>query len=166
LGPPFDQPLIGLFGLLDAPPFSLPDSAEIVSVSCAPLATLRRVSGAQLEIADLPGVQGRSDPGIVFVSVKHVPDQNCELAGGCDSGDVLTAPGADGQEEGTQRAGYAFMEPVVVHSTGVVFLSAVALIPWHQARFFAVLIGASALIGAIVSTYITIQVVRTEMTTM
>ena len=43
-------------------------------------------------------------------------------------------------------------------------MSAVALIPWHQARFFAALIGATALIGAIISTYITIQVVRTEMT--
>jgi hypothetical protein len=43
-------------------------------------------------------------------------------------------------------------------------LSAVALIPWHQARFFAALIGATALIGAIISTHITIQVVRTDMT--
>ncbi len=79
LGPPFDQPLIGLFGLLDAPPFSLPDSAEVVGVSCAALATLRRVSGAQLEIADLSGVQGWSDPGVIFVSVKHMPDQDCDL---------------------------------------------------------------------------------------
>ena len=57
-----------------------------------------------------------------------------------------------------------FMSPVVVHFTSVFFLSAVALIPWHQAKFFAALIGATALIGAIISTYITIQVVRTDMT--
>src|ERR1700722_11148200 len=38
------------------------------------------------------------------------------------------------------------------------------LVPWHQAEVFAVLIGATALIGAIISTYITIQVVRTDMT--
>jgi mannose/fructose/N-acetylgalactosamine-specific phosphotransferase system component IID len=36
--------------------------------------------------------------------------------------------------------------------------------PWHRVGFFAVLIGVTAVIGALVSTYITIQVVRTEMT--
>jgi hypothetical protein len=38
------------------------------------------------------------------------------------------------------------------------------LFPSHQARFFAALIGATALIGASISTYITIQVVRTDLT--
>jgi len=57
-----------------------------------------------------------------------------------------------------------FMSPVVVHFTSVFFLSAVALFPWHQARYFAALIGVTALIGAILSTYITVQVVRTDMT--
>jgi hypothetical protein len=56
------------------------------------------------------------------------------------------------------------MSPVVIHFTSVFFLSAVALFPSHQAKFFAVLIGATALIGAIISTYITVQVVRTDMT--
>jgi hypothetical protein len=46
----------------------------------------------------------------------------------------------------------------------VFFLSAVALFPSPQAKFLAALIGATALIGAIISTYITIQVVRTDMT--
>jgi hypothetical protein len=46
----------------------------------------------------------------------------------------------------------------------VFFLSAVALFPWHQARYFGALIGVTALIGAILSTYITVQVVRTDMT--
>ena len=44
------------------------------------------------------------------------------------------------------------------------FLSAIALFPSHQAKFFAALIGATALIGAAVSTYITVRVVRTDMT--
>jgi ATP/ADP translocase len=52
----------------------------------------------------------------------------------------------------------------VVHFTTVFFLSAVALFPSHQAKFFAVLIGATAVIGATISTYITVQVVRTDMT--
>ena len=57
-----------------------------------------------------------------------------------------------------------FISPVIVHFTTVFFVSAVALFPTHQAGLFAMLIGAAALIGAILSTYITIQVVRTDMT--
>jgi hypothetical protein len=57
-----------------------------------------------------------------------------------------------------------FMSPVVVHFTSVFFLAAVALCPWHQTGFFAALIGVTALIGAIISTTITIEVVRTDMT--
>jgi len=63
-----------------------------------------------------------------------------------------------------QSATRTFMSPVVVHFTSVFFLSAVALFPLHQAKFLAALIGATALIGAIISTYITIQVVSTDMT--
>jgi hypothetical protein len=66
--------------------------------------------------------------------------------------------------EERQSATHTFMSPVVVHFTSVFFLSAVALFPWHQARFFAAMIGVTALIGAILSTYITVQVVRTDMT--
>jgi len=66
--------------------------------------------------------------------------------------------------EERRSATRTFMSPVVVHFTSVFFLSAVALFPWHQARLFASLIGVAALIGAILSTYITIQVVRTDMT--
>jgi hypothetical protein len=57
-----------------------------------------------------------------------------------------------------------FMSPVAVHFTSVFFLSAVALFPWHQAKFFAAVIGATALIGAVLCSYITVQVVRTDMT--
>ena len=66
--------------------------------------------------------------------------------------------------EERQAATRTFMSPVVVHFTSVFFLSAIALFPWHQAKFFAGLIGVTALIGAIISTYITVQVVRTDMT--
>jgi hypothetical protein len=66
--------------------------------------------------------------------------------------------------EERRSATSTFMSPVVVHFTSVFFLSAVALFPWHQARLFAALIGVTALIGAILSTYVTIQVVRTDMT--
>jgi hypothetical protein len=77
---------------------------------------------------------------------------------------VAVSLGAGYLTEERQSGTRMFMSPVVVHFTSVFFLSAVALIPWHQARFFAALIGATALIGAIISTYITIQVVRTDMT--
>jgi hypothetical protein len=43
-------------------------------------------------------------------------------------------------------------------------LSAVALFPWPQAQLLAALIGATALVGAIISTYTIIQIVRTDMT--
>jgi hypothetical protein len=62
--------------------------------------------------------------------------------------------------EERRSATRTFMSPVVVHFTSVFFLSAVALFPWHQARLFAALIGVTALIGAILSSYITVQVVR------
>jgi len=57
-----------------------------------------------------------------------------------------------------------FMSPVAVHFTSVFFLSAVALFPWHRAQYFAAMIGITALIGAVISAYITIRVVRTDMT--
>jgi hypothetical protein len=66
--------------------------------------------------------------------------------------------------EERQEATRTFLSPVVIHFTSVFFLSAVALFPSHQAKFFAALIGTTALIGATVSTYITVQVVRTDMT--
>jgi hypothetical protein len=47
--------------------------------------------------------------------------------------------------EERQGATRTFMSPVVIHFTSVFFLSAVALFPSHQAKFFAALIGATAL---------------------
>jgi hypothetical protein len=63
-----------------------------------------------------------------------------------------------------QLATRTFMSPVAVHFTSVFFLSALALFPWHQTKIFAALIGVTAVIGAVISTYITIQVVRTDLT--
>jgi hypothetical protein len=77
---------------------------------------------------------------------------------------VAVSLGAGYLTEEHRSAMRTFMSPVVVHFTSVFFVSAVALFPWHQAKFFAALIGTTALIGAIISTYITIQVVRTDMT--
>ena len=36
--------------------------------------------------------------------------------------------------------------------------------PWHEAKFLAALIGVTAVTGAVISAWITIQVVRTDMT--
>jgi glucan phosphoethanolaminetransferase (alkaline phosphatase superfamily) len=77
---------------------------------------------------------------------------------------VAVSLGANSLTEERQSATRTFMSPVVVHFTSVFFLSAVALFPWHQAKIFAALIGVTALIGAVISTYITVQVVRTDMT--
>jgi len=38
--------------------------------------------------------------------------------------------------EERQAATRTFMSPVVIHFTSVFFLSAIALLPWHQAKFF------------------------------
>ena len=57
-----------------------------------------------------------------------------------------------------------FMSPVVIHFTSVFFISAVCLVPSHGPVFFALLIGATAVIGAVVSSTITVQVLRTDMT--
>jgi hypothetical protein len=77
---------------------------------------------------------------------------------------VAVSLGAGYLMEERQSATRMFMSPVVIHFTTVFFLSVVALLPLQQAKFLAALIGASALIGAIISTYITIQVVRTDLT--
>jgi hypothetical protein len=77
---------------------------------------------------------------------------------------VAASIGAGFLTEERQAGTRTFMSPVVVHFASVFFLSAVALCPWHQAEFFALLIGIAALIGAIISTYTTVQVLCTDMT--
>jgi hypothetical protein len=63
-----------------------------------------------------------------------------------------------------QQGTRTFMSPVVIHFTSVFFLSAVCLVPSHGPVFFAVLIGATAIIGIAVSIVISVWVVRTDMT--
>jgi hypothetical protein len=64
-----------------------------------------------------------------------------------------------------RRAGTRmFMSPVVIHFTSVFFISAIALVPSHHTPFFAALIGATALIGVLVSSFITVQILRTDLT--
>jgi hypothetical protein len=77
---------------------------------------------------------------------------------------VAVSLGAGFLNEQRQSGTRTFMSPVVVHFTSVFFLSAVALFPAHRAGFFAALIGATALIGITLSAWITIKVVRTDMT--
>jgi len=63
-----------------------------------------------------------------------------------------------------QRGTRTFMSPVVIHFTSVFFVSAICLVPSHGPVFFAILIGATAVLGIAVSIVITVWVVRTEMT--
>jgi hypothetical protein len=42
-------------------------------------------------------------PHVAFAFAQQMPDEHRELTGGRDSGDMLTAAGADSQEERTQR---------------------------------------------------------------
>jgi hypothetical protein len=67
---------------------------------------------------------------------------------------------SDRHQQGTRT----FMSPVVIHFTSVFFLSAVCLVPSHGPVFFAVLIGATGIIGVAVSIVITVWVLRTELT--
>src|SRR6185437_14234375 len=63
-----------------------------------------------------------------------------------------------------QQGTRTFMSPVVIHFTSVFFLSAICLVPSHGPVFFAVLIATTAVIGVVVSSTITVQVIRTDMT--
>ena len=72
---------------------------DIVSVSCASLAAFGSLACLQLQIAQLPGVQRRSGPHVAFTFAQQMLDEDRELAGRRDSGDMLTAAGADWQEE-------------------------------------------------------------------
>jgi len=53
---------------------------------------------------------------------------------------------------------------VVIHFTSVFFISAIALVPTHRTIVFAALIGATALIGTLVSAVVTVQLVRRNWT--
>ena len=77
---------------------------------------------------------------------------------------VAVSLGAGFLTEQRQAATRTFMSPVVIHFTSVFFASAIAMVPAHGQEFYAVLFGATAVIGAAVSSVITVQVLRTDMT--
>ena len=68
------------------------------------LAAGRLVTGFELEITQLPGVQRRTRPEIALILCQKVPDQDGELACRRHSGDVLPAPALHAQKETAQRA--------------------------------------------------------------
>lgn len=77
---------------------------------------------------------------------------------------VAASLGAGFLTDERRPATRTFVSPVVLHFTSVFFLSALALFPWHHGKIFAALVGATAFVGVILSAWITIQVVRTDMT--
>src|ERR1700674_526556 len=54
----------------------------------------------------------------------------------------------------------AFFSPVVLHFTAVFFISAVGLFPGHKPAVFAALVGGCAAIGAAVSIFTTVELLR------
>ena len=56
-----------------------------------------------------------------------------------------------------------FMSPVVIHFACIFFISALVLVPAHRDSFFATLIGAAAVIGAVVSAFTAVQVMRSNL---
>jgi hypothetical protein len=77
---------------------------------------------------------------------------------------VAVSLGAGYLTSRNQQGTRVFMSPVVIHFTSVFFLSAVCLVPSHGPVFFSVLIGATAVMGLVVSIVISVWVVRTDMT--
>jgi hypothetical protein len=77
---------------------------------------------------------------------------------------VAVSLGAGFLSESHTAPTQTFYSPVVVHFTSVFFVAAIALFPSHRPMFFAALIGATALIGAVISVLVTIQLVRREWT--
>jgi hypothetical protein len=53
-----------------------------------------------------------------------------------------------------------YMSPVVIHFASVFFVSAVALVPSHGTNFFAALIGATGIVGLVISGVITTRLLR------
>jgi hypothetical protein len=57
-----------------------------------------------------------------------------------------------------------FYSPIIIHFACVFFISAIDMVPAHRSSFFAVLIGATALVGAAISAFITVELIRREWT--
>ena len=69
----------------------------------APVPLLLRSAGLQFHRAQLVGDQRRARPEIVLLPGKHVPAEHGQLARDGHCGDLVTAAGADADEEGVQR---------------------------------------------------------------
>src|SRR5262249_44576998 len=102
---------IGRFGLLDPVSFLVALAFEIVGVRGSFLSAGRLVTGFELEITLLPGVQRRTCPEVVLVFCQKMPDQDGELACRRDGGAVLPAPALPAQKETAQRARAARRDP-------------------------------------------------------
>jgi hypothetical protein len=97
--PTGDEARVSRLGLLDPSALLIAMALDIVRVGPASLATRGLVPCFQLQIAQLPRVQRRPRPHVAFAFAQQMPDEHRELTGGRDSGDMLTAAGADSQEE-------------------------------------------------------------------
>jgi hypothetical protein len=105
--PTGDEARVGRLGLLDPSAPLIAMALDIVRVGRASFATRGLVPRFQLQIAQLPRVQRPPGPHVAFAFAQQMPDEHRELTGGRDSGDMLTAAGADSQEErpqGTRRS--------------------------------------------------------------
>ncbi len=58
----------------------------------------------------------------------------------------------------------AFYSPVVVHFTSVFFIAAIALFPAHKPAFVAALVGATAVVGIVISVLVTVALLRHDWT--
>jgi hypothetical protein len=68
------------------------------------------------------------------------------------------------QERASSQATQAFFSPVVVHFAAVFVISALSLVPTHRGTFYAGLIALCAVTGAILSSYISFQLLRNRWT--
>ena len=77
---------------------------------------------------------------------------------------VAVSLGAGFLDDSRAAATRAFYSPVVVHFTAVFFLAAISLVPAHRPIFFASMIVTCAVIGTLVSLFVTVQLLRHDWT--
>ena len=95
-----DEALVSLFGMPGKLDFRIAQRFDIVSVgSSARVALSRRLPGLQLHRAQFVGDQGRACPLVIGALGEEMPAQDGELARHRDRCDLMTATGADTQEE-------------------------------------------------------------------
>ncbi len=115
LGPPGLQPAtktrVSGLGLLDPAALLVALAFQVVGVCRSLLAAGRLMTGPELEIAQLSGMQGGTGPEIALVLGQQMPDQDGELARRCDGRDMLSPPGLHAQKEAAQRTWGARCRP-------------------------------------------------------